>query len=213
MKPFKLKVRKLDIEAGLPVVNLNENWAKEYAIHTGDRLKLIKKKKSYVAIINTSKDFIKPGEIGLYREIWDEFKEGEVINVIPIHKPKSVDYIRKKLRGYELNEEEIKDIIKDLVDNKLSKIETTAFVVSSYLVPMSVRETLSLTKAIINTGKILKFRKKKVLDKHCIGGVPGNRTTMVVVPIIAAAGYTIPKTSSRSITSPAGTADTMEILS
>ncbi len=47
---------------------------------------------------------------------------------------------------------------------------------------------------------------------NCIGGIPGNRTTMVVVPIIAAAGFTIPKTSSRAITSPAGTADTMECL-
>ncbi|MBT3451687.1 thymidine phosphorylase, partial [archaeon] len=51
------------------------------------------------------------------------------------------------------------------------------------------------------------------LDKHCIGGVPNNRTTMIVIPIITALGYTMPKTSSRAITSPAGTADTMECLS
>lgn len=51
-----------------------------------------------------------------------------------------------------------------------------------------------------------------VLDKHCIGGLPGNRTTPLVVSIVSAAGLTIPKTSSRAITSPAGTADTMETL-
>ena len=51
-----------------------------------------------------------------------------------------------------------------------------------------------------------------VVDKHCIGGIPGNRTSMIVVPIVAAHGLVIPKTSSRAITSPAGTADTMEVL-
>jgi thymidine phosphorylase len=51
-----------------------------------------------------------------------------------------------------------------------------------------------------------------VADKHCIGGIPGNRTSMLVVPIVAAHGMPIPKTSSRAITSPAGTADTMEVL-
>jgi thymidine phosphorylase len=51
-----------------------------------------------------------------------------------------------------------------------------------------------------------------VVDKHSIGGIPGNRTTMIVAPIVAAHGLIMPKTSSRAITSPAGTADTMEVL-
>jgi Thymidine phosphorylase len=50
------------------------------------------------------------------------------------------------------------------------------------------------------------------MDKHSVGGLPGNRTTLLIVPIVAAAGVTMPKTSSRAITSPAGTADTMETL-
>ena len=69
-----------------------------------------------------------------------------------------------------------------------------------------------LTKAMASHGDILKLDKYPVIDKHSIGGIPGNRTTMVLVPIIAAAGLTIPKTSSRSITSPAGTSDAMEVL-
>ncbi|MGH7616650.1 MAG: thymidine phosphorylase, partial [Gemmatimonadaceae bacterium] len=51
-----------------------------------------------------------------------------------------------------------------------------------------------------------------IVDKHCIGGLPSNRTSMIVVPIVAACGLVIPKTSSRAITSPAGTADAMETL-
>ena len=61
-------------------------------------------------------------------------------------------------------------------------------------------------------GTQLKWRDPIIVDKHCIGGIPGNRTSMIVVPIVAAHGLTIPKTSSRAITSPAGTADTMEVL-
>ena len=77
---------------------------------------------------------------------------------------------------------------------------------------MSTEETILLTKAMVKHGEVLKLKKYPVIDKHSIGGIPGNRTTLIVVPIIAAAGYYIPKTSSRSITSPAGTADTMEVL-
>jgi AMP phosphorylase len=78
---------------------------------------------------------------------------------------------------------------------------------------MSPKETIMLTQAMAEQGETLKIKRYPIIDKHCIGGVPGNRTTMVLVPVIAAAGLTIPKTSSRSITSPAGTADTMEVLS
>jgi putative thymidine phosphorylase len=75
-----------------------------------------------------------------------------------------------------------------------------------------MEETVWLTKAMTNEGEILKINRYPIMDKHCVGGVAGNRTTMVVVPIVAAAGLVIPKTSSRSITSPAGTADTVEVL-
>jgi thymidine phosphorylase len=63
-----------------------------------------------------------------------------------------------------------------------------------------------------DAGTRLTWERPLVVDKHCIGGIPGNRTSMIVVPIVAAHGLLIPKTSSRAITSPAGTADTMEVL-
>ncbi len=127
-------------------------------------------------------------------------------------KPKSIFYIKKKLRGEKLDYNEIYHIVKDIVNNELTDIELTYFVASTYINELTIRETIDLTNAIINTGKVLKINKFPVVDKHCIGGVAGNRTTMVVVPILAATGLTVPKTSSRSITSPAGTADTMEVL-
>jgi thymidine phosphorylase len=65
---------------------------------------------------------------------------------------------------------------------------------------------------MIEAGRRLDWHEPLVVDKHCIGGLPGNRTSMLVVPIVAAHGMLCPKTSSRAITSPAGTADTMEVL-
>ncbi|MBX9727405.1 MAG: thymidine phosphorylase family protein, partial [Sphingopyxis sp.] len=73
-------------------------------------------------------------------------------------------------------------------------------------------EVYSLTRAMIESGERLDWHEPLVADKHCIGGIPGNRTSMLVVPIVAAHGMLIPKTSSRAITTPAGTADTMEVL-
>ncbi|MBI5391948.1 thymidine phosphorylase, partial [Candidatus Woesearchaeota archaeon] len=96
--------------------------------------------------------------------------------------------------------------------NKLTEIETTYFVSACYKNGMSLGESAALTKAIVRFGGKLEFNKKPIVDIHSIGGVPGNRITMVVVPIIAAAGFYIPKTSTRSITSPSGTSDTMEVL-
>ena len=73
-------------------------------------------------------------------------------------------------------------------------------------------EVLYLTRAMIESGKQLDWDERLVADKHCIGGIPGNRASMLIVPIVSAHGMLIPKTSSRAITSPAGTADTMEVL-
>jgi thymidine phosphorylase len=103
-------------------------------------------------------------------------------------------------------------IVKDIVENRYSKVELTAFVVACAHGPMERDEVVYLAKAMVETGDAIKWDCEMVVDKHCIGGIPGNRTTMIVVPIVAAYGLLIPKTSSRSITSPAGTADTMDVL-
>jgi thymidine phosphorylase len=78
---------------------------------------------------------------------------------------------------------------------------------------MSIKEIIYMIRSMVQTGSKLKFSGKKVADKHCIGGIAGNRTTPIVVAICACAGLTIPKTSSRAITSASGTADVIETIS
>ena len=102
-------------------------------------------------------------------------------------------------------------IIDDLAHYRYSDMEIAAFLISSASFVTS-DELLALTHAMAQAGTQLKWNKSIVVNKHCIGGIPGNRTSMIVVPIVAAHGLMIPKTSSRAITSPAGTADTMEVL-
>lgn len=120
--------------------------------------------------------------------------------------------IRKKLLGKKLTYKEIYSVMDQIADQRLSDVLTTYFAASGYSKGFSNQEIYYLTKAMVETGERLHF-KGIVADKHSIGGVPGTRTTLIVVPIIAAAGFTIPKSSSRAITTPGGTADDMEVLS
>ena len=125
---------------------------------------------------------------------------------------KALEAIRKKLVGKHLTYREIYTIMDGISNNSLGDILTTYFAASGYSEGFSNQELYYLTRAMVETGEKLDFNKKIVADKHSIGGVPGTRTTLVVVPIIAACGFIIPKSSSRAITSPDGTADDMEVL-
>lgn len=119
--------------------------------------------------------------------------------------------IQKKLVGKKLSYKEIYAIMDQIAKEKLGDVLTTYFAASGYSNGFSDEELYYLTKAMVETGEKLSF-PGIVADKHSIGGTPGTRATMVVVPIVAAAGFTIPKSSSRAITTPAGTADCMEVI-
>lgn len=123
----------------------------------------------------------------------------------------AVKAIQKKLLGKKLTYKEIFNLMDEIGHHKLSDILTTYFVAASFKEGFSEDELYHFTKAMVETGTQLKF-EGIVADKHSTGGVAGTRTTMIIVPIIAAAGFKIPKTSSRAITSPAGTADVMETI-
>ena len=124
---------------------------------------------------------------------------------------KALKAIQKKLVGKKLSYKEIYSIMDQIAQDKLGDVLTTYFVASGYSKGFSQDELYYLTKAMVETGDRLEF-KGIVADKHSIGGLPGTRTTMIIVPIIAAAGFIIPKSSSRAITTPAGTADCMEVI-
>lgn len=123
----------------------------------------------------------------------------------------ALEAIRKKLIGKKLSYREIFAVMDQIAQDKLGDVLTTYFVASGYSEGFSSEELYFLTRAMVETGERLYFRGI-VADKHSIGGVPGTRVTLILVPIVAAAGFKIPKSSSRAITTPAGTADAMEVL-
>ncbi len=212
-----LKVKDVDISSGGPlIVILNYKDAEKLDLQALDRIKIKKGKKQIIAAVDISESDkgIKKGKIGLFEEVLDilKVKDKQKVKIFPVTIPESIELIKKKLEGKKLNEKEINIIVKDLVANELTEIELAYFVSACYNHGLDEREITYLTKAIVKNGSQIKINRKIIVDKHCSGGIPGNRTTMIVVPILAAANLTIPKTSSRSITSASGTADTMESL-
>ncbi len=209
---MELKVQSLLINAGKYKVVLSTQDAKELGVRGGDRVQL--KDHSYLTAIVETGDMIPRGTVGVYQECCE--KLGKVcpltVDIIPTSRPGSVEFIKKMMDHQKLKEEEIYQIVQDIVRDNLTDIEMSAFITTSYIYGMSTDEVEWLTRAMIDTGEKIEFDTHPIMDKHSIGGVPGNKISLLVVPIIAANGLLIPKTSSRAITGAAGTADLMELL-
>jgi AMP phosphorylase len=210
---MKLKARLYPIEADRPIVILNDEDARDLGVYATGRVRISYREKTTTAIADTTASFVEEGDLGVFDDVREllKVKDGVELDVSETKRPHSVEFIKKKVDGYTLNEREIKSIIQDIVDNNLSSIELSAFVTGGYIKGYTMDEIVALTQAMVETGQQIDFGDN-IVDKHSIGGVAGNRTTMLVVPIIASTGLIIPKTSSRAITSPSGTADTMEAL-
>jgi len=212
---MNLKIRDLGFETGGPFVSImNLHDAEDMDIRPGDRVSIKKNGKKVISVVDLSgSGRVLRGEIGLFDEVLSYLnaEKGDV-DVALAKRLKSLSYIKKKLEGKRLTKKELYEIIKDVNANNLNEIELTYFVSGCYSNGLSMREIEDLTNAIVSNGSRLNLKREIIVDKHCVGGISGNRTTMVVVPIISSLGITIPKTSSRAISSPAGTADTMEAL-
>ncbi|GAB3269551.1 thymidine phosphorylase family protein [Parahaliea aestuarii] len=138
--------------------------------------------------------------------------EGCGVTVSQAEPPRSIPALHRKIAGERLAQDDFAGIVEDIASHRYSKIELTAFVVACNQGELDREEVFYLTDAMSRVGRRLDWHEYPVVDKHCVGGIPGNRTSMLVVPIVAAHNMLCPKTSSRAITSPAGTADTMEVL-
>ncbi|MDK2975259.1 MAG: phosphorylase [Methanofollis sp.] len=211
---MKLTTRPIDIENRGVLLHVGD--AREISVRDGDRVEVKNDVtgESVSAFVDTTASLIPQGVIGIYRptQVRIDVLEGAEVEVRPADRPATLDYIRKKMDGQHLTGEETLAIIRDVVADVLSPSELTAYIVATYTNPLDMDETEHLTRAMVETGEKLHFPSYPIVDKHSIGGVPGNKISLLVVPIVAAAGLKIPKTSSRAITGAAGTADLMEVL-
>ncbi|MFA4960559.1 MAG: thymidine phosphorylase [Candidatus Pacearchaeota archaeon] len=211
---MKLKIRNLNWLAGRPIVILNDTTAKKMNVFVDDRVLLENSRKVY-AVVDIFPNIVRENEIGLSQELSHILKmeNREEIDVNSSEISQASFLINKKIHGKELTKKEISYIVSEIVQNNLTEAEIAYFTAAEKIHGMSIKETINLTKAMVKTGLKLKFNEKYVADKHCIGGIAGNRTTPIVVAICASMGLTMPKTSSRAITSASGTADVIEVLS
>lgn len=213
-KNMKLTAKILDIATR--GVLLNRLDARNIGVLNGDRIQVINPKNgvSVAAVVETTSTIIEQGTLGIYR-ITNErlhLEDNAEIEIREAGRPASLDFIKKKMDGGKLTKEETLTIIKDVVSDDVSPAELTAYITATYIHPFDMDEVEHLTRAMVETGEQIKFASRPIVDKHSIGGVPGNKISFLVVPIIAASGLKIPKTSSRAITGAGGTADLMEVL-
>lgn len=214
-----LRSKKLDLEGGKDLfVVLNRTDAEKIGLQDGDMAFLgYRDIEMYVKIVITDEK-VPEGEIGLYEELVDErFAPVNSRVFLDIPKPtKSLEAIRKKIEGGKLNEEELISIMEDIGSRKLRETEV-AFFVSTFFNPgFSDDEIYWMTKGMAQSGKVLDFKGIKdntdmVVDKHSIGGTAGKGITPILVSILAANDLVCPNTSTRAITSPAGTSDILEV--
>ncbi len=212
---MKLKTKILGLETGgKPIVVLNKEDADDLGVRSLSRIQIRRNSHELTCIVDVAKKLVPKGFIGLSDEVRTFFDLEEKVDIeIEVAKlPNSLQFIRNRLNGRRLNHDEMLSIVTDVVGGNLNEIEIASFVTSLHDFTLDMEEASNLSLAMVKTGGRLSLDKNIICDKHSIGGVAGDKTSMLVVPMIAAAGLTIPKTSSRAITGAAGTADRVECI-
>lgn len=216
---MKLKTKKINFDNGKEAflyLNKESPVVLEVGFEGGIRIEIGNQKQKIggeLVLINT-KNILKNDEIGLSDVAFKRLNlpEGSEVEASRIPVLKSFASVRAKMFGHPISKEDMAAIIQDIVKGYYSPSHIAAFCGVCEGGHMNIDEISYLTEAMVNVGQTIKWDYDIVVDKHCIGGIPANRTTNVVIPIVAAYGLHIPKTSSRAITSPSGTADTMEVM-
>lgn len=188
----------------------SEGWDSQVRIQVANRDRVV------IATLNVvAPALLELDEAGLSDAAWLalDAKQGDRVRLASFPPLNSLRHVRAKVYGHRFEPEALAAIMRDIAAGRYSPIHLTAFITACAGDRLDLEETTALTRAMVAAGDRITWSSGPVFDKHCVGGLPGNRTTMVVVPIVTAGGLRIPKTSSRAITSPAGTADAMETVS
>ena len=218
MRNDELRARRLGIDTyHEPVVFMHEHCevCRAEGFMAMSRIHLEFSQRRVVATLNVIHgDIVAIDEVGLSEAAWVALgcSDGDFIRITHPETVESFSCVRNKIYGGRLDDAALHRIVHDITAGNYSSIEIAAFITACAGNHMSLKETISMTRAMVASGTQLAWHQSPIVDKHCVGGLPGNRVTPILVAIIAASGLTIPKTSSRAITSPAGTADAMEVL-
>lgn len=216
--PSRLILRRLGIDTyqeHIVYMRADCHVCRSEGFEARSRVRVSANGKSLLATLNVIRsELLGPEEAGLSEAAWFQLgaRDGDIIEVMHPEPIESESFVRAKAYGARLSETALNAIVGDIANGLYSDLHLAAFLTACAGNRLDLDETIGLTRAMIGVGDRISWPYPMVADKHCVGGLPGNRTTLLLVPIVAALGLPIPKTSSRAITSPAGTADTMETL-
>ena len=212
---FSAKIISFDIQNGNGhIIMLNAEQAADYGIKDGDKISLIRKNEEFVVDVSLTDSYVQPNEIWVTKDFLDEYPVlpwDTVIVSFLQNNPLSMQAIRKKMLWKKISDEEIDAIIGDIKDNKIHDLVLAYYVSTSFFYKSNIHELAYTTKATAYTGDMYRF-PGIVAGKYCIWWVPGNETTMIVIPILASLWITVPKTFSKAITSPAATGECVNVL-
>ena len=214
---YSAKVQLLDIKDGERlIVLLNPKQAMAFGINLNNKVQLTKANGEYIVADVSLSEAVLEGSVAICADVSEKLDlENNELVAVSLAESSSASYeaIRKKMRGETITYDEMFAIIKDISENKLDDTMMTYYVASSFFYPTTDEEMYQTAKAMAECGVMFKYPKGEIIaDKHCIGGVPGNETTMILIPLIASLGIKIPKNFSKSITSPAATGECVNVL-
>ena len=214
---YSAKVQLLDIKDGERlIVLLNPKQAMAFGINLNNKVQLTKANGEHIVADVSLSEAVLEGNVAICADISEKlnFENNELV-AVSLTESSSTSYeaIRKKMKGETISYDEMFAIIKDISENKLDDTMMTYYVASSFFYPTTDEEMYQTAKAMAECGVMFKYPKGEIIaDKHCIGGVPWNETTMILIPLIASLGIKIPKNFSKSITSPAATGECVNVL-
>ncbi|MDP8011623.1 MAG: AMP phosphorylase [Thermoplasmata archaeon] len=207
---MKFRIQKSDYIIGRRTAFLNIYDAEALGVKENSRIIVDFGNYNSIFFVSLSKNQVNRSEVIITADFSNEIND-EFVNIMPAPPLKSVDSIKRKIYGKKLLQDDFESIIKDINDENLSQIELSSYVTSLQTVGLDDDEIIYLINSMVSHGEKINF-EYEVYDVHSIGGVPGNKYALITVPILASLGLKVPKTSSKAITSAAGTADVMEVL-
>lgn len=216
--PYPLRARRLGInthQEAVVYMRTDCHVCRAEGLGSQARVLLVSGERNVIATLHqVSSNLLDADEAGLSESAWARLgvSDGDLIQARHPEPVASLGSVRSRIHGRRLGLPALHSIVSDTVQGRYSDIHLSAFLTACATLPLDDDETIALTRVMVDVGDRLTWERAPIFDKHSVGGLPGNRTTPIVVAIVAAHGLTIPKTSSRAITSPAGTADAMETL-
>lgn len=213
---FQAKTKFVDLTEGENLtVWINEAQAAEYGINAMDKISMTYKEQEYVLDANLTHRYVEYGEVGIPRDVSEKYidiPKGAPVQIrFTQTSSAALDALKKWLKWGKFTEKDIKLIMEDISSNRFADTLITYFSALGFFHESSKQEMYRMTKAMAEAGEMLHF-DGIVADKHCMWWVPGNETTMIIIPLLASLGIKMPKSFSKAITTPAATGECVSVL-